>query len=313
MPANEIGARLGHEALHNGADSGMDGYDPALAGFGFCAPRHCACLKVYGGFAQIQKLADAPAAINQDQGAVGPRFALAGPKGLNFIVGEPASCGWRHRVGSEQIGIAAVDDIQLQGEAIQVAPKVFDRALGAVASAAAVDAILHLICLDLLIGQVLQGGAMPEGAAKAFLIGNAQFGHFLFLPQLKQLPEGDFGPVHVPGVAVVFGQQQVALFPGGRVADDAVLRLAVFFPAGHFFDDIRPPAGAGQLGHRAISIGVSQKNHLSFLQKWLQKIRAGDRIAFVNRLLLGSARYGPRPPSDAPTPGAVFLRLFCSF
>lgn len=52
-----------------------------------------------------------------------------------------------------------------------MAPQAFDGPLGAVSLAAAVDTILHLECLDLLIGQMVEAFAMGKGCGQGFLIG----------------------------------------------------------------------------------------------------------------------------------------------
>ena len=83
---------------------------------------------------------------------------------------------------------------------------------------------------------------MLERRCEGSPVGLAQLGSLFFFPQIKKLLQGDFGPVNIPRITVVFRQKDIAFFPCGRIADDLKNRLSVIFPAGGFLDDIRAAA-----------------------------------------------------------------------
>ena len=97
---------------------------------------------------QRQQLTDPPAAVNKDQRHVHPWFRLMIPQPGDLLVSEPGTCCFGSWRCGQQIGVAAGDDVHLQGEAVQVAPQVFDCRLGAGPSPAAINGILHLKRLD---------------------------------------------------------------------------------------------------------------------------------------------------------------------
>ena len=82
----------------------------------------------------------------------------------------------------------------------------------------------------------------------------AQLGGFFLFPQIKKLLQGDFGPVNVPRIAVVFRQKDIAFFPCGRIADNLKDWLPIVFPTPGFLDDVRAAAFAGQPRNRSIAV-----------------------------------------------------------
>ena len=83
---------------------------------------------------------------------------------------------------------------------------------------------------------------MLERRCEGSPVGLAQLGGFFLFPQIKKLLQGDFGPVNVPRIAVVFRQKDIAFFPCGRIANNHKNRLPVIFPTGCFLDDVRAAA-----------------------------------------------------------------------
>ena len=61
---------------------------------------------------------------------------------------------------------------------------------------------------------------MLEGRCEGSPVGSSQLGGLFLLPKIKQFLKGDFGPVNIPWILVVLGQEFQPFFPCGGVADD---------------------------------------------------------------------------------------------
>lgn len=96
---------------------------------------------------------------------------------------------------------------------------------------------------------------MLEGRCEGSPVGSSQLGGLFLLPKIKQFLKGDFGPVNIPWILVVLGQEFQPFFPCGGVADDHNDWVLLFIPSHGFLDDVRAAALPGQPGHRSIAIG----------------------------------------------------------
>lgn len=61
-----------------------------------------------------------------------------------------------------------------------------------------------------------------------------QLGSLLFLPEFKQFLHCDFGPVNIPRITVVFGQQYISSFTGFCVTNNIIDWMTFIIPANSF-------------------------------------------------------------------------------
>ena len=104
----------------------MDRNHPILPRLGFGSALHRPGLKVYIFRLQVQKFADPPPGIKQDQNRVNPRFFLMFPNLLDFFLAEGKAGGWWDRIRSQQVRIATGDNVHFKGKPVKMAPKVLN-------------------------------------------------------------------------------------------------------------------------------------------------------------------------------------------
>ena len=143
--ADQPGATFGKTGFNQGPDFGMDGNHPIFPRLGFGSALHRPGLKVYIFRLQIQKFADPPPGIKQDQNRVNPRFFLMFPNRLDFILTEGKAGGWWDGIRSQQVRKTPVDYVHFKGEPVKMAPKVFNCRLGTIPLPATVNGFLHLV------------------------------------------------------------------------------------------------------------------------------------------------------------------------
>ena len=100
---------------------------------------------------QVQKFADPPPGINQDQDGINPRFFLMFPNRGDFIPTEGKAAGGQDWIRSQQVRITMGDNVQFQGEPVKMAPQVFNGRLSTVPPPAIVNGFLHLVGANLFV------------------------------------------------------------------------------------------------------------------------------------------------------------------
>lgn len=95
---------------------------------------------------------------------------------------------------------------------------------------------------------------MLERRTEGSPVRSPQLGSLFLFPKVEQFLKGNFGPVNVPRITVVLGQQFQPFFPCHRIADDLNDGVLLFIETNGFLDDVRAAALPGQPGNGAISV-----------------------------------------------------------
>ena len=138
----------------------------------------------------------------------------------------------------------------------------------------AVYGILHIERFDIDVFHTVELGAVFISCLERILQGCSEFGLFDFRPLVIEIGKSDILAINVPGVVVVFGQNDIGFFFGGSIVQWDLPAITVSIVLRHLYDP-RLGSVAFELGNGSVSIWFSSAHVILLL---LRRRKMGIKI-----------------------------------
>ena len=151
-----------------------------------------------------------------------------------------------------------------------------DLSVGAVMamSGDTVYSILHIERFDIDIFHAIELGAMLISSLERILQRCSELGLFDFRPLVIEIGKSDILAINVPGVVVVFGQNDVGFFFSGRIVQWNLPAITISIVLGHLYDP-RLGSVTFELCYGSVSIWFSSAHVILLL---LRRRKMGIKI-----------------------------------